>query len=174
MNETVDRHRRACEGFARVADAFDAGQWDARSPCTEWDARAVVEHVIGFHEELILRPNGVNANRPRENPAARWRATQAALFTFLERESAPPPVVSDLTTDVLVHTWDLARAGGFEPELDRELCEAAYEAVHTVAIPRDNGMFGPEIDVGSNADVTARLVAFFGRDPAWQPPSDDR
>ena len=31
------------------------GRWDRPSPCADWDARGVVEHVIGFHEVLVLR-----------------------------------------------------------------------------------------------------------------------
>lgn len=183
----MGRHRRAGDGFARVADALDAAMWDAPTPCTEWDARALVEHVIGFHEFLILRPLGIRANRPRDDPAARWRATADALFTYLESEGAvdratdlpgggqnsPRKMLGALTTDVLVHTWDLARAGGIEPQLDRELCEAAYEAARAAGLSRDDGMFGAEIAVPPGAGIETRLVALYGRDPAWRPTRDD-
>jgi uncharacterized protein (TIGR03083 family) len=148
-----------------VADGFDAAMWDAATPCAEWDARALVEHLIGFHEVLLLRPNGIRAHRPRENPAARWHATEVALFAFLEGEDAPPPVLPALTTDVLVHTWDLARAGGLEPDLDPELCAAAHETARTTGLRRDDGMFGPEVEVPPDADVVTRLVALYGRRP---------
>ncbi|MDQ1466873.1 MAG: hypothetical protein QOH10_1288, partial [Actinomycetota bacterium] len=59
MDELVVRHRRACDGFAGVADRVPAERWTAATPCSEWDARALVEHVIGFHEFLLLRPLGV-------------------------------------------------------------------------------------------------------------------
>ena len=45
--------------------------------------RALVEHLIGFHEVLILRALGVRAHRPRTGPAERWTATQTALFDAL-------------------------------------------------------------------------------------------
>ena len=116
----IEQHRRACDDFGRVAERVV--DWDSPTPCDEWDARALVEHVIGFHDFLLLRPLGVRANRPRGDPAARWRATSDALFTalaapdVLDREtelpgggtSTPRTMLAALTTDVLVHTWDLA------------------------------------------------------------------
>ena len=59
-------------------------QWTLPTPCTEWDATALVEHVIGFHDFLLLRPLGVRAHRPRTDPAARWEATAAVLFAALD------------------------------------------------------------------------------------------
>jgi uncharacterized protein (TIGR03086 family) len=182
MDALVERHRRACDGFARVADAFGAEQWSLPTPCTEWDARALVEHVIGFHEFLLLRPLGIRARRPREGPAARWRATADALFTYLETDdaldratdlpgggqSSPRRMLGALTTDVLVHTWDLARTGGIAPQLDRELCAAAHEAAHAAGLSRESGMIGAEIAVPADADVETRLIALYGRDPAWR------
>ena len=55
MDEIVELHRRASDGLLSVARAA-AGRWERPSPCTEWDARGVVEHVIGFHEMLVLKP----------------------------------------------------------------------------------------------------------------------
>jgi len=183
VDDLVRRHRSACGGFARVADAVGSEQWSLPTPCTEWDTRALVEHVIGFHEFLLLRPLGIRARRPREGPAARWKATATALFIYLETDgaldratdlpgggqSSPRQMLGALTTDVLVHTWDLARAGGIEPQLDRELCAAAYEAARAAGLSRDGGMIGAEITPPPDADVETRLVALYGRDPAWCP-----
>jgi hypothetical protein len=76
-----------------------------------------------------------------------------------------------LTTDVLVHTWDLARAGGVEPRLDTDLCAATYETATTTVLRRNDGMIGPEVGVGPGADIATRLAAFYGRDPAWRRPA---
>jgi uncharacterized protein (TIGR03086 family) len=142
-----------------------------------------VEHVIGFHEFLLLRPLAVNARRPREGPPDRWNTTARALFECLETDgvldratdlpgggqSSARLMLGALTTDVLVHTWDLARAGGVEPNLDPALCTAAYDAAVGSGLRRGDGMIGPEIAVPSDAAIELRLVAFYGRDPAWQP-----
>jgi uncharacterized protein (TIGR03086 family) len=184
VDELVARHWTACERFSGVADAFRAEQWSAPTPCTDWDSRALVEHVIGFHDFLLLRPLGVRAHRPREDPAARWRATADALFECLEADgvldrptelpggghSSARLMLGALTTDVLVHTWDLARAGGFDPRLDLGLCTTAYAAATATVLSRNDGMIGPEVAVAPGADAPTRLVALYGRDPDWRPP----
>ena len=83
---------------------------------------AGIEHVIGFHEVLLLRPVGAKANRPKNDVPGRWTATQLVIFTALDanweqqleqpRESSidVASILPALTTDVLVHTWDLAKA----------------------------------------------------------------
>jgi uncharacterized protein (TIGR03086 family) len=166
----VDRHRRACDGFAAVARRSDP-DWDAQSPCDEWDARAVVEHVIGFHEMLVLRPAGVRAHRPRTGPSERWDATQVALFEALARpEVVEAPgiagVLPTLSTDVLVHTWDLARAFGVEVVLDRELVDLALrQAGRNADALASSGMYAPPTAVDAGASAQARMLAAYGRRP---------
>ena len=115
------------------------GAWDNPSPCTEWDARGVVEHVIGFHDVLLLRPTGTKPQRPKDDPVARWDVTGAAIRTAIDRAATQPTSADDpsqpdlarllpmLTTELLLHSWDLARAVGVDPRLDSGLCEASYE-----------------------------------------------
>jgi hypothetical protein len=82
VTDVLKDHRAACDGF-REAVRSSAGRWHAPSPCTEWDARAIIEHVIGFHVVLLLRPPDAKPKRPREDPEARWEATVDALFPAL-------------------------------------------------------------------------------------------
>jgi uncharacterized protein (TIGR03086 family) len=185
VGELAARHRRACSGFGLVVHAVDPAAWDAPTPCTEWDAAALVEHVIGFHEFLLLRPAGAHAHRPRHGTAARWDATVSAIDVLLDDPARlalpadyfdggarrPGDVLDALTGDVLVHTWDLARTVGADDRLDPELSEAAYRSA--LAAPaearRASGLFAAEVPVPGDADVTARLVGLLGRDPGWRP-----
>ncbi len=183
MIDLVERHRVAGNGFARVAGLVPADQWDRPTPCTEWDARMLVEHVIGFHEFLLLRPMGVRAHRPKSGPAERWAATSLALFTALDTEGAldratelpgggestPRTMLDALTTDVLVHTWDLARAADLPAGLDEDLCARAYAGLRASGLRRDTAIVGPEVAIADNAPIADRLVAFYGRDPTWEP-----
>lgn len=184
MDDVVERHRKACSGFdTAIAAATDKDTWDAPSPCTEWDARGVVEHVIGFQDVLLLSQLGVEAQRPKDDPQARWQATEEAIFTALAQEGTLEQVVDvpgmgqspvhrllpTLTTDVLIHTWDLARAVGADVALDPELCRLGYErALPFDEVLRSSGMFGAKVAVAEDADVQTKLVAFFGRDPDWR------
>lgn len=71
-----------------------------------------------------------------------------------------------LTIDVLVHTWDLARALDVVVALDGQLCSSAlsYVRQHIKSI-RASGLFGDENVVRPDASVEARLVAILGRNP---------
>jgi hypothetical protein len=51
MSDLIADHGTACSGFSAIV-AHGEGSWTNPSPCAEWDARGVVEHVIGFHDEL--------------------------------------------------------------------------------------------------------------------------
>jgi uncharacterized protein (TIGR03086 family) len=184
-----ERHLAVCQRFGESVRAAN-GKWDRPSPCEAWDARGVLEHVIGFHDVLLLRPLGLKPDRPRNDPQIRWELTYGALKMafepgrrLLERVVDIPELqgnpatrldaramMPNLTRDVLVHTWDLARAVGADDRLDPRWCELFY-----VALPSDPGglsvseMFDAPVAVSDQTDVQSKLLARLGRDPSWQP-----
>lgn len=177
-------HARACRGFTAVVHQVPADRWSARTPCTEWDAQALVEHVIGFHEFLLLRPLGVRAHRPRAGSVARWVATEAAISAALRDPGLGEPsgyfdgdrrrpvdVLPAITGDVLIHTWDLARSIGASYRLPDEWCAAALgPGPATEAASAASGLFAPPVPVRPDATAPDRLLASRGRDPNWCPP----
>jgi uncharacterized protein (TIGR03086 family) len=166
-----ERHLAVCRRFGEAVRAAD-GKWDRRSPCDAWDARAVLEHVIGFHDVLLLRPLGLKPDRPRDDPRRRWELTYGALEKAFELDIGPDAtaVLPNVTRDVLVHTWDLARAVGADDRLDARWCEHFYLALPTEPQRLSpSGMFGPSVAVGDRADVQSKLLARLGRNPSWQP-----
>jgi uncharacterized protein (TIGR03086 family) len=181
MTDAVERHIQACEGFSEVVGKVE-GRWERPSPCTDWDARGIVEHMIGFHDVLLLRPLNAKPQRPKGDPVERWSVTVTAISTVLRRIANDPASVEGgmsvpdlsrllpaLTAEVLVHTWDLARAVGVDPALDVGLCEITYEAARQNP-PRDSGMFGAPVPVLDDADAGTKLVALLGRNPSWSAP----
>ena len=140
--------------------------------------------MIGFHDVLLLRPIDAKPQRPKGDPVARWVVTLIAITSAIQGISDDPisaqkgtstpdlgRLLPILTTDVLVHTWDLARAVGVDPQLDAGLCEIAYQVVRPNEKQlRDSGMFGPPNPVPDGADAETKLVAFLGRDPSWSAP----
>jgi uncharacterized protein (TIGR03086 family) len=184
----AELHLAVCRRFGRAVGSAN-GKWDRRSPCDAWDARGVLEHVIGFHDVLLLRPLGLKPDRPQD-PQVRWRLTYESLReafnparALFEKVVDVPKVGKDpatrldarklvpsLTRDVLVHTWDLARAVGADDRLDPRWCELFY-----AGLPKDpralslSGMFGAPVTVDDEVDVQARLLARLGRDPSWRP-----
>jgi uncharacterized protein (TIGR03086 family) len=180
MHGIVANHRRACEGFSTIV-VQGGGSWANPSPCSEWDAEALVEHVIGFHDVLLLGPTRTKPTRPKGDPVARWSMTVSALDSAVETvasgteagRSGAVEVRLDrllpmLTTDVVVHTWDLARAIDVDPQLDHLLCELTLQAARSRDEQlRASGLFGAAVPVPAEADACTRLVAFFGRNPEW-------
>jgi hypothetical protein len=149
----------------------------------------VLEHVIGFHDALLLRPLAAKPQRPKDDPVGRWTATFEALDRLLNRSGLfdsvvdipqvgnnPPShidaarIVPLLSLDVLVHTWDLARTIGHDINLDPELCRTFLESLPSdeTALAKTGMYEGPRrVPAGSDAQVT--LLARLGRDPDWSP-----
>lgn len=182
-------HLAVCRRFGQAVRSGE-GKWHRPSPCEDWDARSVLEHVIGFHDTLLLRPLGLKPERPHDEPQRRWEMTFDQLCEAFRREElfedeiAVPAVgknpatqldarvlVPLLSRDVLVHTWDLARAVGADDRLDSRWCAMVFDR-----LPKDpdelstSGMFAAPVEIDDDADIQAKLLARLGRDPSWQPP----
>jgi len=116
-----------------------------------------------------------------DDPAAAWGELAAALQAALddpavagqEFDAGPPgrltveaAVGMLVTADVLIHTWDLARAGGRSVTLDpptvAEL-EAGMEPLDEML--RASGHYGPRVPIAADAPAQDRLLAFMGRVP---------
>jgi uncharacterized protein (TIGR03086 family) len=166
-----ERHLAVCRRFGDSVRAAN-GKWDWQSPCEAWDARAVLEHVIGFHDVLLLRPLGLKPDRPRDDPQRRWDLTYGQLEKVFqpERGFEVPAIMPNITRDVLIHTWDLARAVGADDRLDGRWCELFYSALPTdPSEPSTSGMFGAPVAMGDHADAQSKLLARLGRNPEWRP-----
>ena len=70
------------------------------------------------------------------------------------------------TSDVFLHTWDLARATGQDERLDPARCAQMLEGMLPMDdMLRASGQYGPRVEVPEDADVQTRLMAFIGRTP---------
>lgn len=178
-----ERHRIYADRFTRVADGVT--DWDAPTPVAEWRARDVVDHLVTWFGGFLETGTGIRLpDESDADPARRWAARARDVQALVE---APPeipfrhPRIGELpvdiaidrfyTSDVFMHTWDLARASGQDARLDPEACAellAGMEAMEDVI--RASGQYGAPVEVPANADVQTRLIAFIGRDPEWQAP----
>jgi uncharacterized protein (TIGR03086 family) len=182
-SENADRYRRISGAFTARVEAVPAAAWDAPAPPEGWVARDVVRHLVewipGFFTGSGLDlPDG--SSLVDDDPAAAWRQLDHALQAALD-----DPAVSEhqfemrgdmlrigdavdqfCTGDVLVHTWDLARATGQDETLDAEEVHRQYEGMlpYDEAL-RASGHFGPAVPVPDDADEQTKLIAFLGRTP---------
>ena len=69
-----------------------------------------------------------------------------------------------MSMDILVHTWDLARAVGGDEQLDADAVERAYSGLKPMdAMIRQPGIFGPKIEPAEGDDLQTEFLKFLGR-----------
>ncbi len=72
--------------------------------------------------------------------------------------------VLQLTADLAIHAWDLARATGQDDTLDRGVVTLLLPWTEAnVGLLTASGMFGSPIEVGSDAPDDVRLLGMLGR-----------
>jgi uncharacterized protein (TIGR03086 family) len=179
-------HARACEDFAAMVATVRAEQWDAPTPCSEWNVRALVDHVVGedlwtvpLFEGLTIAEVGdrFDGDLLGDDPAAACRsATDAAVAAVSEPGALQRTVhlsfgatpgeeyAWQLFADHLIHGWDLAMGIGAPTRLDPELvsaCAAWFAA--NEELYRAAGVIGPRAEGATGADAQTDLLASFGR-----------
>jgi len=158
--------------------------WSAPTPDVDWDVRELVSHVIEEQQwvPLLLAGRTVGEARSRLEPlgtdlVAEWgRYSLAATHAWasvdpearvnLSYDTVPARAyLREQASDVIVHTWDLARAIGADEQLGDALVAAAW----TVFEPQKDtleasGLFASAVPVADDAPLQSRLLALTGRD----------
>jgi uncharacterized protein (TIGR03086 family) len=180
MTDVHDQYRLVSSAFDTAVRAVNPDQWDAQSPCEEWKARDVVAHVVAGHRGVIAGVTGGESKplRGDEDPKQAWESAYRAMDEItgdpeaLAKEVDGPTgkmaageiIGRFVTMDVLVHTWDLARAVGAEERLDEDSVRTAYETIKPMdAMIRQPGRFGPRLDPPPDADLQTEFLCFLGR-----------
>ncbi|GAA1103878.1 maleylpyruvate isomerase family mycothiol-dependent enzyme [Nocardiopsis metallicus] len=182
----AQRHADDAALITALAESASDEDWGRPSPVAEWTALDVVRHLVEWPGEFLegagirLAELDVGAD-----PVGAWRQHVARIQDILENPEGrvlSNPEIGDrpvdeaidefYTTDVWMHSWDLAKALGREPDLGAERCATVLAAMGPIEqILRESGEYGPEVPVSPQASEQDRLLAFIGRDPAWQPPN---
>ena len=159
--------------------------WSAPAPVEGWTARDVVEHLVTWFGGFLAAggvdlPSGPPA---ADDPVGAWTYHAAVVQRLLDErgeESFTHPNVGTATlaatvdrfytSDVFMHSWDLARATGQDARLDEEHAADMLAGMQPLdQVLRDSGQYGPAVPVPDDATAVDRLMGFVGRDPAWQP-----
>jgi uncharacterized protein (TIGR03086 family) len=185
--ELLELFQRAQAQFTDRVDAVAPDQWEDES-LPEWTVADLVAHLV--NEALWVPPllagepfDLIDGRFPEDaadllgdDPFTGWEsAADGALSAFAEDDAlirtvrlsrGPTPAtdyIEEMTADLTVHAWDLARATGGDTELNGELVTAAL--VFAERLPEDGvpGLFDPPLDVSPSAPPQVRLLARFGR-----------
>jgi uncharacterized protein (TIGR03086 family) len=183
VTEVSERYRNVAAQMTARVRAVPAGAWDNPSPCEGWAARDVIGHLVGWISAFPLGSVGIGilaTPSVDEDVAGSWDvlngAIQAALDdphtaareldTPMGRVTLEQAIDMFCTADVLVHTWDLARATGLDETLDGNAVHRLLVAMEPMdEILRASGQYGPRVAVSPDADEQTRLIAFTGRRP---------
>ncbi|MDT7706808.1 MAG: hypothetical protein QOG20_2415 [Pseudonocardiales bacterium] len=184
VSEPSRRHREVAGAFGeRVLGTAD---WDAPAPVAGWRARDVVGHLTEWFPAFLAAGTGIELPRPAgADPVTAWTAHADAVQALLDDPASTQRVLRNphlgevplleavdrfYTSDVFMHTWDLARATGQDDRLDPEFCAGLLAGMEPMEqVIRSSGQYGPRVPVPPGADPQTRLLGFIGRDPSWQP-----
>lgn len=174
---------RSLDAVGALIGSVRADQWSDPTPCTEWDVRRLVGHVIGMNLVFAaLMADQPAPSRPPDDhiepdPPGAYRASSAALLLAFGEPGAmdrqypgPRETISGADRlqirlyDLLAHGWDLAQATSqrFEPSDDIVEPTLAF-ARQQMAGQSRAGRFGDEQEADASAPAIDRLVAFLGR-----------
>lgn len=185
--EILEQHARAMDEFDRRVHAVGDDQWSAPTPCTEWDVRALVNHLVSEQrwaphllagETLEQIGDRYDGDLLGDAPASTWTAAAraargaftapGALDGHVHTTMGEIPALEytrQMTMDLAIHAWDLGRAIGADERLDGALVEALYEAwAPRSDLLAESGVFAPPVAVPADADLQVRLLAVLGRD----------
>jgi uncharacterized protein (TIGR03086 family) len=137
-------------GFADRLRLVTPSDWSRPTPCSEWDVRALVNHVVGANVRYQMLLAGaplseVEATRGTdhlgEHPVAAFCATAAVAadsfrapgvldrtFRHAAGERTGRELLLMRIVDVAVHGWDLARALGGDERIDAGVVAVALTA----------------------------------------------
>ncbi|MET9020554.1 TIGR03086 family metal-binding protein [Actinopolymorpha sp. NPDC004070] len=189
---------RAARSAIAVVRGVRPEQLGSPTPCTEYDVRALLNHLIlwtGHVSELSARKRPV-ADLP--DPAmlapdhdflhGEWVKSYAAQLdravaawgepgaedgtTRMGGETELPAdfVAQMLFGELVLHGWDLAVATGQRLDCPGDVARAAYDATaRSAEQARAMGLFGTPLEVPATASDLDRVLALSGRDPRWTP-----
>jgi uncharacterized protein (TIGR03086 family) len=185
-NDARELHQRATEAFGQHVHAIRDDQWSAPTPCSEWDVRQLLNHVVSENRwsPPLLQGRTIAEVGDRfdgdvlgGDPKAAWDDSAAEAVAAVQADGSMDRIVHlsfgdfpgrdytmQIFADLLIHGWDLARAIGDDERLDPELVEACgdwFAAMEDAY--RGAGAVGPRVDLPARADAQARLLSMFGR-----------
>jgi uncharacterized protein (TIGR03086 family) len=187
--DLIELHGRCGQRFAALVAGVCPGQWQNGTPCSEWDVRTLVHHLLYEQRWVLPLFEGLTIEQVGDrfegdlmgDEASAWPDLLASSIEEAHAAMAQPGAlgrtvhlsfgdasgqeyVIQLTADLAIHAWDLARATGQDDTLDPGVVTLLLlwaEANADLVAASD--MFGSRIDVGPDAPDDVRLLGLLGR-----------
>jgi len=166
----------AADRFSTTVDS--TSDWSAASPCEDWTATDVVDHVVDTERQFLEGHGAELGERPSGAPAEVWREHLAAVRPlasdeafrareydgFFGRTTIGATLDAFYGFDLVVHGWDLGSAAGrptIFTDADMDAMEQALMGFGDHAY--DEGVFRQPVEVADDADRQTKLLARMGR-----------
>lgn len=188
MQDVAARYLRALDEVDRHLATITSERWADPTPCTEWDLRALVDHLV---YETLWVPDLVagatlaqvgsryEGDRLGDDPIGAWRAAKLATVQAVRTSGLDVSVhtsggeltadeyLTQMLFDASIHGWDVAQAIGVAHGIPDEVARDLYAWFAPQAAGWvEAGILAPPVEVPEDADVSTRLVALSGRNPA--------
>ena len=183
--ELLALFQRAQATFTDRVDAVKPDQWDDEA-LPGWTVADLVAHLVTealWAPPLLAGEPYTDGRFPDDtsdllgqDPLTGWEsAADGALAAFAQDRALLHTVrlqrgptsaaeyIEELTADLTVHSWDLARATDGDTELDPALVTAALVVADRLPVDGVPGLFDPPLDVPRTASPQARLLGMYGR-----------
>ena len=186
MNEQQEAYARAVADFTEKVHAIRPDQWTDPTPCTEWDVRALVNHLT--YENLwvpeliggrtvaevgdrfdgdVLGDDPVDAWDRSAKGAVEALTADGALDRTVDTSAGPTPAsdyLDQIFVDAVIHGWDLARGTNAEDTIRVEFADELFSAYGPrEAELRSYGVYGSTVVPPDGANTQTKLLAVFGR-----------
>jgi uncharacterized protein (TIGR03086 family) len=185
----LELHGRCGRRFAALVTGMSPEQWHDNTPCSEWDVRALVHHLLYEQRWVPVLFEGLTIDQVGDrfegdlmgDDTSTWPSllassieeahTVVAKPEALERtvhhsfgDAPAPEYVMQLTADLAIHSWDLARGhrAGRHPRTRRRRRAAPLDGSERRPAGRV-GHLRPPIDTGREAPDDVRLLGLLGR-----------
>lgn len=166
--------QQAASAWDQRWQAVQADQWQAQSNCDAWTVQQLADHTIATQATFAAGVVGAEVA-----PDAAWPEVHAAISARLQDPSVldgtadvpgmgevPKTMVFGIAaSDMLIHSWDLARSIGADEQLPAEAVQACSMGLQKMpeAMRMADGRFKASIESAEGADMQTQFLNFSGR-----------
>ncbi|HYZ93052.1 MAG TPA: TIGR03086 family metal-binding protein [Actinomycetota bacterium] len=182
--DAIERIEKATQRTSKIVHGVKAEQYAESTPCTEFDVKALLNHMIGGLEMLRTGAEGGEAKMPEGDqfgaePGKEYDERAAKLLEVIRQPGTidkpwkmpfgelPGQMMASIAfVEHVTHGWDLAKATGQDTTIPDDLiaeCRSVVEPMDTMW--RMDGVLHARVDVPEGASETEKYAGFMGRQP---------
>lgn len=183
--DTRDFASKSMDEFDAVFSNVSEGELENSTPCIEWNVRELCNHVVN---EVLWIPDLLEGKTIAEvgdkydgdvlgfNPYESWTIAKEAALKAINDVDLEKTVylsygdfpagryIKEVSSDILIHTWDLTQGLIAERNLPEDLCEIAYDVIEPMQeMAVECGIYGEKVKAPEDSTWEIRLISLSGR-----------